>query len=160
MPITKRTIILKAHPYQQEEEIVAAAAITPGHILERATATSTEGKGNVQVHSTADGCAAGFLVAKEDSLRGRGIDDDYAADDPVACWIPKKGDQGYCLLKDGEDIAIGDKLVSNGDGTLKEREGASDGEVPQSIIAIALETRDLSSSSGADSGYRCVVEFV
>lgn len=148
---TYNTVILKDYTNAQDERD-AASAITPGMLIEFTSADT------VQPHSTADGAAA-KLFAIEDALQGNGIDDAYAAGDPVRFRQLNTGDEVYTLIADGENIAIGDKLVSNGNGRLKEREGASSGEVPGSIIGTALEALDLRSSSGAESTYRCRVKI-
>ena len=144
------------------KEKVAVAAITPGMIIERTSADK------YQAHSTAGGNVTPVVVAIEDELQGNGIDDAYSADDQVQAWYPQSGDEGYCILADGENVVIGDDLESNGAGYLRAHADGSAGELeyPRSIVAIALETADLSDSSGGESsgalGYnkRIKVEFV
>jgi len=116
------------------EEYVAAAGITPGMLLEMTSA------GKVQVHSSASELAE-KMFALEDELQGKGITDAYAADDPVQCWLPGRGDQVYALLADGETAAVGDFLESAGNGALKKyvRTSASEAEYPESIVGVALE---------------------
>jgi len=139
--MAKNTIKIKKYS-DVIEEIDAAGTITPGMLVE------LDSNGDVQAHSTSGGVALP-MFALEDELQGNEIDDDYSADDKVQVWIPYRGDQVYALLAQGEDVAIGTFLVSNGDGTLKEYTGdeESDEEFPQSIIAQALEAVDASGAN-------------
>ncbi len=136
------------------EEYGAAAAITPGMLIELASVDT------VQVHSTQDGDALA-MFALEDELQGNGITDDYAATDRVQCWIPGRGDQVYALLANGETAVVGSWLTSNGDGYLKVQDVQSaQVERTLQIVAQALETVDMSDSSGADPSGRIVVRIV
>jgi len=130
------------------EEYEAESAIIPGELIELHTT------GNVQVHSTEAGTAE-RMFAIEDELQGKGIDDAYADGDRVQCWFPQAGDQVYAILEDGNSVAIGDFLESNGAGELQLHAGdvGSGGltEYPHCIVAVALEAVDLSGSSGDES---------
>ena len=135
------------------EEYNAAAAITPGMLIQMTTADK------VQKHATAGGNILP-MFALEDELQGKGIDDNYATDDKVQCWIPGRGDQVYAILSDGETVAVGDFLESNGDGCLQKHVPDSwesaDAQAANTInqaaiVGIALEYKDLSGSSGEDS---------
>ena len=156
--MAKKTIILKNY-LNNFVEYVAAAAITPGHFVELASATT------VQVHSTAGGNILP-MVAIENALEGEGIADAYAADDRVRCWIPQRGDEVYGLLSDGESVSVGDFLESAGDGTLQKHVvdsfSASESVVVSGnqIVAQALEAVDMSDSSGADPSGRIKVRIV
>lgn len=139
------------------EEYDAAAAITPGMLVELTSA------GKVQAHSSAGQNILPVMVALEDELQGNDVDDDYAADDKVQVWVPQRGEQAYMILADGEDVAIGDALESNGAGKLQKHtedvaEGGSSQEAvtdttiyTNQIAAVALEAKDLSSSSALES---------
>lgn len=149
------TIVLKNY-LNIFEEYEAAAAITPGHLIELIAA------GTVQVHAAADGLAIP-MFAIADALQGKGIDDAYAAADRVQCWIPQRGDQVNALLANGETTVIGSKLVSAGDGTLKVYDVASSAaviEAPAVIVAIALKAVDMSGSSAVDPDGRIPVQIV
>lgn len=134
------------------EEYTAAAAITPGQLIELTSA------GKVQKHSNA-GQNAIPMFALEDALQGKGITDNYAADDQVQVWVAGRGDIVYALLKDGENVAIGDWLESAGDGDLQKHVTGSAGvvEYPEAIVGQALEAVDLSGSSGADPATRRIL---
>lgn len=120
------------------EEKAAVAAITPGMLIEKTSADK------VQAHATAGGNPGPIRVAIEDELQGNGIDDAYATDDRVNIWIPQSGNQAYLILADGQNVAIGDKLESNGDGYVRKFTSGT-------IIAEADEAIDLSDSSGGES---------
>lgn len=124
------------------EELVANAAITPGHLVEEMTT------GKVRKHATADGNAIP-MFALENELEGKGIDDAYAADDRVQCWIAGRGDQVYAWLADGQNVSIGNFLVSNGDGTLKKLVVTSAGvvEQPLQVVAVAVEAVNTTTSA-------------
>ena len=131
------------------EEMVASAAITPGMLL------IIESTGKVKAHNQADKDAFP-IFALEDELQGKGIDDAYAANDPVQCWIPYRGDIVNAILADGENVNIGDPLTSDGYGRLKKHvtdTGASTVPwtvYPEQIVGYAAEALDLSGSSGAE----------
>jgi len=131
------------------EEMVASAAITPGMLL------IIESTGKVKAHNQADKDAFP-IFALEDELQGKGIDDAYAANDPVQCWIPYRGDIVNAILADGQKVVIGDPLTSDGYGRLKKHvtdTGASTVPwtvYPEQIVGYATEALDLSGSSGAE----------
>ena len=151
--MAKNTIKLKKYT-DVIEEFVANAAITPGHLVE---VMST---GKVRVHATAGGNVLP-MFALEDELQGKGIDDAYAANAPVQVWIPNRGDIVNCLLKDGQNVAIGDFLESAGNGKLQKHVADSTGDIyTQSIVAQAIEAVDMSGSSGEDPDGRIQVRIV
>ena len=132
------------------EEMVASAAVTPGMLL------IIESTGKVKAHNQADKDAFP-IFALEDELQGKGIDDAYAANAPVQCWIPYRGDIVNAILADGENVAIGDPLTSDGHGRLKKHvtdTGASTVPwtvYPEQIVGYAAEALDLSGSSGEET---------
>ena len=97
------------------------------------------------------------MFALEDELQGKGIDDPYADGDRVQCWVAVRGEEVYAILADGENVAIGDFLESNGSGELVVHvpdSADSDDAITvysNQIVGISLETIDLSGSSGAES---------
>lgn len=149
----RRTVKVKSYTDVQEE-LTAAAAITPSMLLERTSA------GKVQAHSSA-GQNAIPMFALENALEGKGLSDAYATDDVVQVWLPTRGDRVNALLADGENVSIGDYLESNGDGYLKKHvadvesfESAEAGSIsvyPLQIVGQAVEAVNLSDSSGAES---------
>ncbi len=174
MTTNKNSVIRKVYgALVQEEYGATAVAILPGMVLEM---TSTSSR--VQAHATQSGDVYP-MIALEDELQGKSIDAAYAAtaDTPVQVWIPRRGDEGHCILVDGENIAIGDALESDGTGRLQKYiadvdsgEDSDDADASRTnytnpIIGFALEAKDLSDSSGAeDSGtldydFRIAVKF-
>lgn len=144
--MAKNTIKLKKYS-DVIEEYVAAAAVTPGMVLEFTSA------GKVQAHQNA-GQNVVPMVALEDELQGNGIDDNYETDDPVQAWVPYRGDQAYLILKDDTlAVTTGDLLESAGGGYVQKHEADSAGavEYPLAIVGQALEDLDLSGSSGEES---------
>lgn len=121
-------------------EKVAGGTITPGMILELQSA------GTVRAHNTAGGNVVPVMVALEDELQGKGIDDNYTSTNPVQIWIPHAGDVFYGILADGETIVKGDLLESKGDGTLRKYTDASDDQ-PRCLVGVALEAVDTSDTA-------------
>ena len=152
--MAKYTIKVKKYS-DHIEEIIAAGTITPGHLI-------VEGSGGtVTVHGTAAGSVIPCF-ALEDELQGKAITDNYASGDKVQCWYPYRGDQVYCILADGEDVAIGDLLVSAGDGTVAKLVAASAAvaEFALNVVGMATEAVDMSGSAGADPDGRIIVRIV
>ena len=131
-------------PYLQEEAL-AGGAITPGHLIKLNSA------GAVVVHSTSGGaCAAAF--AAEDALQGEIVTHAYASAERVTYILPGKGSVVNAMINSGADIAIGDLLMSNGDGTLIERTGTN------TVVGVATEACDLTGSGAVDT--LCAVRIV
>ena len=137
------------------EEMVAAAALYPGHLLE------PNSVGNVQKHSSAGGSLIP-MFATENELQGNGIDDAYSLDDQVFVWIPTRGDQVQAVLKDGESVSTGDFLESAGDGTLqKHTPDASQATIySDQIVGQALEGLDLSGGGESLSDRRIKLRII
>jgi len=151
--MSRRTIKYKNYSNVMEE-LDAYAAITPGMLLALTSA------GKAQAHPNA-GQNALPMFACEDELQGNDIDTAYAADDKVQVWIPGRGDIVLGILADGQNVAIGDYLESNGDGKLKKHvadvesfESAEAGSItvyPNQIVGQAIEAVDIDDSSGGES---------
>jgi hypothetical protein len=147
--MAKNTIKLRNY-LNIEIEKVANAAITPGHLIEEMST------GKVRVHATAGGTQYP-MIAVEDELQGKGVDDAYAAGDQVKVWIPTRGDVASMILKNGENVAIGDFLESAGDGTVQKYVVDTDSsknttaEILNIIIGQAITALDLSGSSALDA---------
>ncbi|MEE9356513.1 MAG: hypothetical protein V3U75_13060 [Methylococcaceae bacterium] len=152
--MAKNTIVVKGFNEPVREEFVAAAVITPGHLIEQIAA------GTVQAHAVAEGSAE-KMFAVEDDHQGNDIDDNYSALDRVQCWIAQRGDLVYAWLANGETAVIGSKLSSNGDGALRVHVPDDSGGIQtEGIIAVATEAVDMSDSSGADPGGRIIVRVI
>lgn len=126
------------------KEKVANAAISPGMLIEEMST------GKVRAHATEGGYAE-RAVAVEDALQGNGIDDDYAADDQVSYHLVSPGAEVQMMIQAGQDIAVGDKLISAGDGTLIENGQESSGVTVRQIIAVAIADLDLTDSDAVDT---------
>lgn len=151
--MAKETIKLKKY-VDIIEQYDAESAITPGHLIEL---TSSD---TVQPHSTAGGNNM-HMFALEDEMQGNEIDDAYAADDPVQCWVAVTGSIVNCILADGENVAIGAFLESAGDGTLQEHTVDSTGfYYPNQIVGQAVDAVDMSHSSTADPDGRIQVRII
>jgi len=135
---------IKLIGYGHHEEANAAEALNPGHLVE------IDSSGEVQKHATEGGLAE-RLFAKEDALQGKTVDDAYAADDVVSIHAALPGDNVWAYLQAGQNVAIGDKLISGGDGTLIEDGQEGSATTVRQAVAVALEALDLSASGAVDT---------
>lgn len=105
------TIVLKGRGIRKEAQ--AGGAIVPGMLVK------LNSSGKYIAHNLASGVTtAAFAV--ENELAGEGIDTAYASNDRCFVEVPQKGGEVYALVAaSAAAIAIGDVLVSAGDGTLK-----------------------------------------
>lgn len=141
---------IKGEFYRMEAE--ADGAIKPGHLLEITSA------GKLKAHATAGGVVCPAIFAVEEGLVGNDIADSYTSGERVQANVECKGSQVLARIANGESIAIGDKLVSNGNGELKEATADSSAViVEQYVIAIAMAACDMSDSSSADPSGLCKV---
>lgn len=138
MTTNPHRIVLIGEP--RTEEATAAATITPGMLLELTSA------GEVQAHSDTNAVPE-RIFATEDALQGSTIDDDYEDGDLVNYVCCRPGDVIYAWLSGGDVSAIGDRLISNGDGTLH-TPGSEAGANP---VAVALEVVDSTDSEAVKS---------
>ena len=130
------------------EEFIANAAIKPGMVVELMTT------GKVRAHATSGGHVLP-MIALEDELQGKGIDDAYAATDPVQVWVPVRGEIFYGIVADGQlGVQKGDFLTSNGDGTLRVTLDSSDDDAkaPGRFVGISLDELRLD-GSGSESSW-------
>ena len=126
------------------EEALANAALSPGHIVEMLST------GKVQKHSTEGGFGL-VAVAVEDALQGKTITDAYAADARVTYHIQTPGTRFQGILKVGEKVAKGARLISDGEGRLIAETSADSGTTVRQIMAYAEEAVDLTDSDDADT---------
>lgn len=148
--MAKNTIKLVKHA-DVIEEFEAHEIIFPGSLLK------LNSDNEVAKHDTAGGNVIPVMFALEDELQGRGIDTPYASGDMVQVWFPGRGDVVLGILADGQDVAIGDVVESNGAGYLRAHTAdpgdSTTGTVQDAIIGIVLEELDASAdSSGQDVG--------
>jgi hypothetical protein len=128
------TILIKANP-TRVEEIIAGGAFKPGHLL------IINSAGKAVVHATSGGYGE-LLFAAEDALQGKTVTDAYASDEPANVLLGQSGDVVLARLGTSQDIVIGDKLMSDGDGTLAKLTSTN------VVLAIALEAIDNDPGSG------------
>ena len=144
--MSDRTIVQKGDPLQKERT-ATAVAITPGYLIERTPAAAT-----VRAHSTAGG-RANIAVAIENSNAGGEVTTAYAVSSQIQYVTPRSGDEILMVLQASENVAIGDWLESNGDGTLRklvevDKGASASGNIQgENIIGQALEA----SNVGADA---------
>jgi len=106
--MTANTIALKCNG--PHDEGVCGVAISPGEAVE----LQADEKYDPMVSAQAAALKRNLQIAKEDGLQGKTVDDAYALDDILFFVSPKSGDHINALVKSGEDIDIGDKLVVEG----------------------------------------------
>jgi len=143
------TIVLRGKGIYKEAN--AGGTITPGHLLMRSGA-------NFVVHSAAEGNAYA-LFAHEQDFVGRDLNTNYTANERVLAIVPERGAEINALVPAAAPaIAVGDELVSNGDGTLKKVTAAAlaVGNVRR-VVAVALEAVN---NSGGGTPARIRVEIV
>lgn len=130
--------------FRLEERISTAVTLSPGHLVEKTSADL------VQKHST-EGGDAELAFAVEDALQGKTIADVYAVSTRVFYHLQHVGSEVQAFLKAGENVVIGAKLVSAGDGTLIAEGSVSSGVTVKRVVAIATEALDLSASGDVDT---------
>ena len=156
-----KTVVLVGDGYIKEAKSTAAA-ITPGHLIERTSA------GTVRVHATAGGNAAKLFAIENEGIGGT-IDTAYANSSLIKFVVGEPGMEINALLKDGENVAIGDFLESGGNGRLQKHVADVDLNHPGSadftiqtnqIVGQALTACNMSGSALVDPSGRFVVELV
>ena len=110
-----KTIVVSGRPVSQED--LANEAISPGHLVEFVPNQASPAR-NIRKHGTDDGINVASSFALENEVIGDGIDADYASGELVRYAVFRKGDRALARLKATTAIQPGDKLGSNGDGTL------------------------------------------
>jgi hypothetical protein len=129
-----QTIRLAGPDGVQEEFLVASGAtLKPGMLVRRTSATECN------VHATSGGDGA-TLILHEDALQGLGVDDSAAAATRVYAEYVIPGAKRYARLKANENVAVGDSLISGGDGTLIKTTGS-----PVKVFAICEEASNVAS---------------
>lgn len=137
-----RTILIQAAgPWGVHRgEKLAAAAVTPGELLE------LDGSGDVQAHSTSGGSVGSKRVALEsphvDNPGTDSIDTDYASGDVVYFAHGLPGEVYYMWLAGSQNVSEGDLLMSDGNGALT----ALSGTTIRSVVAEAAEDNDNSTN--------------
>lgn len=107
------TIVLQGKLSESHEERFAGAAgIMPGDCL-------MVDAGNEYVVQATAGGAHRVIVAKEDDLQGKTIDDAYADAVPVFGHAARPGDKVYVRLTTSQTITIDEMLEYDGTGKVR-----------------------------------------
>ena len=132
--------------FVQEENYAAEAGIYPGMLL------ALDSDDKVEIHDDEGGTLGDqTMFAMEDYLQGETVDDVYTIAEIVMVIIPNVGSVVNALIEDGQDISIGDKLISAGNGKLKVSTDIESGESLGKVVGIAMEDRDLTGSDSDDT---------
>src|SRR3954471_6525306 len=83
---TPRAILLVGKEHAIMKELIAGGTITPGMLV------SINSTGKYIAHATAGGPALPIFADMYD-LNGKGIDDNYAANDWVQAWVVQPGSE-------------------------------------------------------------------
>lgn len=138
--LTVRQYVRQSEIY---EEYPANEQLFAGHLLQ------LRSDGNVEKHTTTGGKMVPLLATETlDVMQGGEISVPYDEGDWVSTIEPQQGDKVLVVLADGEDVAYGDFLDSNGGneaGTVKKNNTGSWAQFQ------ALESMDLTGSSGEES---------
>ena len=94
-------------------DLAASQVITPGMGVERFNAAG------VIRWRKATAATAGILVATNQSMLNKGVDDTYAINDLMEVSALHKGATAWMLIASGQTIVAGNKLEHAGDGTLR-----------------------------------------
>ena len=133
-------------PFRHEEFVASEAGIYPGMLV-------TINSSNQAVIHTTEGGVLGdeCIIAAEDALQGNTIATVYAILAIVSCVIANKGSVVNVLLEDGQNAAIGNKLISAGNGKFKVSTDLESGETLAHVQGIADEALDLTGSNTSDT---------
>lgn len=132
--------------YRHDEAYAAEAGIYPGMLL------TLNSSGKLAIHSTEGGVLGDEkIVAEEDALQGKTVDTVYTIDTIASYMIPNKGSVVNMLIEDGQDISIGDKLISAGNGKLKVTTDLESGETLANVVGISEANIDLTGSDSEDT---------
>lgn len=121
--------------FQEEFKVASGATIKPGMIVRRTSATECN------VHNVSGGDGASLIV-HENALLGLGVDDSATAGGDVFAEYVIPGAKRYARLKASENVAVGDQLISGGDGTLIKTTGT-----PSKVFAICEEASNVATQN-------------
>ena len=143
MALSKQMIQIKTiGAIAYEERDAGEANIYPGMLCKVAT------DDDVELHDT-EGGQTECLIALEDSLQGKGVDTAYTTDYPVRLEIFRPGEEFHGLLEAGQNVDIGEPLMSAGNGKFASH--TDSGGITDHIVAYAMEAEDLSGSGAEDT---------
>ena len=137
----------------ETKEGIATESITPGHLLDfqsgsAATPPGTHLTAYLKKHATSGGNAQKMFALEQDYIGSVppavAVDKTYANRDAVPYIVASRGTEIFALLAASQNVAYGDYLESNGDGTLKAI-GISSAASAQNnrLVARALEASNV-----------------
>ena len=133
-------------PFRHEEAVAGEAGIYPGMLLKLNTS------GQVVKHTTEGGRLGDeVLIAEEDALQGNTVDTVYTSGAIVSYLIAPKGSVINMLIEDGQDLSIGERVMSAGNGKLKSVDDIESGDTLAHVVGVAEEARDLTGSNSSDT---------
>lgn len=133
-------------PFVQEEAKAGESGIYPGMLIK------LNSSGEVIKHTTEGGNLGDeTLIAMEDALQGKNADQVYTDGEIVTYMIANVGSVVNMLIEDEQDIDIGDKIMSAGNGKLKETTDLESGETLAKVVGVATEANDLTGSNTDDT---------
>jgi len=106
------TIVLKGGNHF--DEVTLDKIASPGMAIELAADGNYDQVQSAQAEALKQGLQK---ILIEDALQGKTVDDAYAASDKAQAYSAVAGDQLQVLVKDGQTIAIADKLCVEGGGS-------------------------------------------
>jgi len=139
-------VLLKGDTGRRYEEARASVITKPAFLLER-LANDGSGRRQVRPH-TSRGGRHERMVAIEDALIGRTINDAYAIGELVRCIHLSVGEEFQGVLKRFENVGVGDWLVSSGDGGLVKQGAATFVNTVADSTAITNTVSETTFSNG------------
>ncbi len=139
-------------PYTHEEYVAGEAGIYPGMLLKLMSDDT------VDIHDDENGRAEA-MFAEEDALQGKTVTQVYTVDNICSVILPMVGCEIRALIQDGQDISIGERLVSAGDGTLKALGNLDSEAADVFVIAVAMEACNADDSRAPTTGALCRVRI-
>lgn len=125
-------------PIIKVNEHPAGVAITPGMLID---GYNDAGTYKYRPHNSADAAVQRRFALEQISLN-KGVDYPYAIGDLVEAAIFEPGSTVWAIIPSGQNIVVGDKLQSNGDGRVKELStGQVIGEALDGPGAVTEDTR-------------------
>lgn len=144
---------------------IAGGAITPGYLI---TLNGKNGEARQFVAGTSSSAVKVGMSIAVSGLGGKGIDDDYASGESLRHKTFLPGDEFYGFVFAGAsasgtapdtsanaNLAVGDKVVSYGNGTFRKFSSSNDSQ--GAVLARATEAVD---NSGGSSPARVIFEVV
>lgn len=127
--------------------VAGASGILPGMLVRPTGGTAV--RPSFAVHNVAGGNGVMFLVLENryygDATSGGGVTAAWTNGSDIEVEIPQPGSLRAVLLKASENVAIGDLLVSGGDGTFIKATAFSSGN-PFKYYAQVLEASNVASN--------------